>query len=62
MFTISGSNINLGATTLLIDEDTSATNFLVRDRRMQELIKSEPISPFVSKVRLPVILILQYGC
>ncbi|RPB10955.1 hypothetical protein P167DRAFT_606885 [Morchella conica CCBAS932] len=43
--------VEIGATTLLIDEDTSATNFLVRDRRMQELIKSEPISPFVSKAK-----------
>lgn len=43
--------IEAGATTLLIDEDTSATNFLVRDKRMQVLIKSEPIEPFVSKAR-----------
>lgn len=43
--------LEIGATTLLIDEDTSATNFLVRDKRMQVLIKSEPIEPFVSKAR-----------
>lgn len=43
--------IEVGAATLLIDEDTSATNFLVRDKRMQVLIKSEPIEPFVSKAR-----------
>jgi predicted ABC-class ATPase len=38
---------------LLIDEDTSATNFMVRDERMQELVSKdkEPITPFVDKVR-----------
>ncbi|PJF38000.1 MAG: ATPase, partial [Phototrophicales bacterium] len=37
---------------LLIDEDTAATNFMIRDRRMQQLIAktSEPITPFVDKV------------
>ncbi|WP_256872904.1 ABC-ATPase domain-containing protein, partial [Candidatus Entotheonella palauensis] len=30
--------LEVGARVLLIDEDTSATNFMVRDRRMQELI------------------------
>ena len=42
-----------GATALLIDEDTSATNFMIRDRRMQALIakEREPITPFVDKVR-----------
>jgi len=42
-----------GATALLIDEDTSATNFMIRDRRMQALIAKdrEPITPFVDKVR-----------
>lgn len=42
-----------GATVLLIDEDTSATNFMIRDRRMQALIAKaqEPITPFVDKVR-----------
>ncbi|RZM79008.1 ABC-ATPase domain-containing protein [Leptolyngbya iicbica] len=45
--------IEVGATTLLIDEDTSATNFMIRDRRMQALIAKaqEPITPFVDKVR-----------
>ncbi len=43
-----------GAKTLLIDEDTSATNFMIRDFLMQELIakKSEPITPFIDKVDL----------
>jgi predicted ABC-class ATPase len=38
---------------LLVDEDTAATNFMIRDRRMQELISkdSEPIVPFIDKVR-----------
>ncbi|MEM1293193.1 MAG: ABC-ATPase domain-containing protein [Cyanobacteria bacterium P01_H01_bin.162] len=42
-----------GATALLLDEDTSATNFMIRDRRMQSLIAKaqEPITPFVDKVR-----------
>ena len=44
----------LGQTsTLLIDEDTSATNFMIRDGRMQKLIApdKEPITPFSNKVR-----------
>ena len=45
--------VEAGATALLIDEDTSATNFMIRDRRMQVLIAKarEPITPFVDKVR-----------
>ena len=45
--------VEAGATGLLIDEDTSATNFMIRDRRMQALIAKdrEPITPFVDKVR-----------
>ncbi len=45
--------LELGATCLLIDEDTSATNFMVRDRRMQALIQTdrEPITPFVDRAR-----------
>jgi predicted ABC-class ATPase len=42
--------LEIGATTLIIDEDTSATNFLVRDSKMHELVISEPITPLVSKV------------
>ncbi len=40
-------------TLLLIDEDTAATNFMIRDYRMQELItkEQEPITPFIDKVR-----------
>lgn len=44
--------LEVGAQVLLIDEDTSATNFMVRDRRMQELIAKtqEPITPFIDWV------------
>jgi len=46
--------IEAGCEVLLIDEDTSATNFMIRDHRMQELVAKdqEPITPFVDKVRL----------
>lgn len=42
-----------GARALLIDEDTSATNFMIRDAAMRELIPSgsEPITPFVQRIR-----------
>ncbi|WPF65851.1 MULTISPECIES: ABC-ATPase domain-containing protein [unclassified Corynebacterium] len=45
--------IEAGADTLLIDEDTSATNFMIRDERMRALISAdrEPITPFVDTVR-----------
>jgi len=45
--------LEMGTKLLLIDEDTSATNFMVRDERMQELVRKEkePITPFVDKVR-----------
>ncbi len=45
--------LELGATLLLLDEDTSATNFMVRDGRMQALVhkEHEPITPFVDRVR-----------
>lgn len=45
--------IEAGAEALLIDEDTSATNFMIRDRRMQALIQKdlEPITPFTDRVR-----------
>lgn len=37
----------------LIDEDTCATNFMVRDELMQQVIsrEKEPITPFLSRVR-----------
>jgi len=45
--------LEAGATALLLDEDTCATNFMVRDARMQELVakRDEPITPFVDRVR-----------
>ena len=45
--------LEAGARVLLIDEDTSATNFMIRDERMQELVskEKEPITPFIDKVR-----------
>lgn len=43
--------LEAGATTLLLDEDTSAANFLIRDARMQRLIaaEDEPITAFVDR-------------
>lgn len=41
--------IELGADILLFDEDSCATNFLIRDRRMQRLIAADPITPLVYK-------------
>ncbi|AMG02031.1 ABC-ATPase domain-containing protein [Vibrio mimicus] len=45
-------SIEAGATTLLIDEDTSATNFMIRDERMQALVSkgAEPITPLVDRI------------
>lgn len=45
--------LEAGAGTLLIDEDTSATNFMIRDKRMQELVAKakEPITPFIEKIK-----------
>ena len=45
--------LEVGSRTLLVDEDTSATNFMIRDSRMQALIakEQEPITPFVDKVK-----------
>ena len=45
--------LEVGASTLLLDEDTLATNFMIRDLRMKALIAKdkEPITPFVEHVR-----------
>lgn len=42
-----------GSSLILIDEDTSATNFMVRDSLMAQVITpgEEPITPFISRVR-----------
>lgn len=42
---------DFGAKLLLIDEDRSATNFMIRDAKMKELIAKEPITPFTDRVR-----------
>lgn len=46
-------SIEAGARTLLVDEDTAATNLMIRDARMQELVGkgSEPLTPFVDLIR-----------
>ena len=45
--------IEAGCRALLIDEDTSATNFMVRDELMAAVVSAErePITPFVARVR-----------
>jgi len=45
--------IELGSRTLLLDEDASAVNFLVRDERMQRLVRAErePLIPLVDRIR-----------
>ncbi len=45
--------IECGVKVLLMDEDTCATNFLIRDHRMQQLVdkKHEPITAFIDRVR-----------
>ncbi|MDR0916548.1 MAG: ABC-ATPase domain-containing protein [Oscillospiraceae bacterium] len=43
--------IDCGARLLLIDEDRAATNFMIRDAMMKELIEREPITPFTDRVR-----------
>jgi predicted ABC-class ATPase len=45
--------LEVGAQALLLDEDTSATNFMIRDARMQALIadEHEPITPFIDRAQ-----------
>lgn len=45
--------LECGAKTLLMDEDTCATNFMVRDERMQRIVSAEeePITPFSGRMR-----------
>ena len=40
-----------GTNLLLIDEDKSATNFMIRDNIMRKLIENDPIVPFTERVR-----------
>lgn len=46
--------LEIGTSLLLMDEDTSATNFMIRDERMQALVakEKEPITPFIDKAKL----------
>nr|WP_300678376.1 P-loop domain-containing protein [uncultured Acetatifactor sp.] len=39
-----------GSRCLLIDEDTSATNFMIRDEIMRSLVKKEPIIPYTDRI------------
>jgi predicted ABC-class ATPase len=43
----------MGGDLLLIDEDTCATNFMIRDNKMMFLVapEKEPITPFLQKAR-----------
>lgn len=45
--------IEIGAEVLLMDEDTCATNFMIRDRKMQKLVQKddEPITTFIDKAK-----------
>ena len=43
----------MGSRCLLLDEDTCATNFMIRDAKMEKLVSidKEPITPFIHKIR-----------
>ena len=45
--------LEVGARALLVDEDTAATNFMIRDTRMRRLVpaEKEPITPYLDRVR-----------
>ncbi|KAE8255308.1 hypothetical protein A4X13_0g3088 [Tilletia indica] len=43
--------VELGSELILIDEDTTAANWLQREQAMSQLVPNEPISPFVDHVR-----------
>jgi predicted ABC-class ATPase len=45
--------LEAGSRLFLVDEDTSATNFMIRDRRMQQLVPGvrEPITPLLDRIR-----------
>jgi predicted ABC-class ATPase len=42
--------LEMGADLLLLDEDTCATNFMIRDHYMEQLVHAEPIVPFTRRV------------
>jgi predicted ABC-class ATPase len=45
--------LEAGGRALLVDEDTAATNFMIRDTRMRRLVpaEKEPITPYIDRVR-----------
>ncbi len=43
--------INLGSKLLLIDEDKSATNFMIKDDTIKKIIKNDPIIPFTDRIK-----------
>lgn len=43
--------VNAGSRLLLIDEDRSATNFMIRDKNMRQIIPDEPIIPFTDRIQ-----------
>jgi predicted ABC-class ATPase len=45
--------LEAGAEVLLMDEDTCASNFMIRDKKMQQLVhkEDEPITPFIDRAR-----------
>jgi predicted ABC-class ATPase len=45
--------LEVGACAMLVDEDTAATNFMIRDVRMRRLVpaEKEPITPYIDRVR-----------
>ena len=45
--------LEVGSKLLLMDEDTCATNFMIRDERMQMLVAKakEPITPFLDRIQ-----------
>ena len=60
-------SIELGCSLILLDEDTSASNFLIRDSRMRSLISHEPITPYIYRVNalcteLDISTIVVVGC
>jgi predicted ABC-class ATPase len=44
-------SIEVGASTILLDEDTCSSNLLVQDALMQKLIRKETITPLVDRAR-----------
>lgn len=46
-------SMEAGTSLFLIDEDTSATNFMIRDELMQRVVHRdmEPITPFIERIR-----------